>query len=490
MDEREDERRVVLADPDSLLGMLQRGRGKGYLLALEMPPQKVWPLLLECIMNDPRLDRQCEDRQEYYGSLVLRTGMDLEQLRSRVKQDDDQHDGYGCKTDLALTILDFLAGQGNRLALEILRDYVRYGTSWVWAASALGRLPAPEAVEGIDEMMCRRIQDDPHLYEQFRDGVENEWRWYCVWEESARRQSRALLPVCEPWKNLCQKNSNLAELFARVGLRYDHPPTEDKVTDADVEGLSVAELLSTVDKARFHPSRRALIERVSAEDEDQLLESLSSDNEYRGMLAFCGLGELGTPRAFEAVRSFIEAGRDANPKVRRRAFEAMERMPGSLSLETARRWFRRKEWYLHVAAGGILENHAAPEDISLLLEALRTPETIRREDFRLSSALDAMARFEGIGPVPELEHIFCEAQSCFDRYRAATAMASTSPVHFTAGYAFECLWDCHWDTRELGCEMVSLSADGAIERLRQLAADPNESKDTRQTARKRLETAR
>jgi hypothetical protein len=98
-----------------------------------------------------------------------------------------------------------------------------------------------------------------------------------------------------------------------------------------------------------------------------------------------------------------------------------------------------------------------------------------------------MARFEGIGPVPELEHIFCEAQSCFDRYRAANAMAATSPVHFTAGYALECLWDCHWDTRKLGCETVNLSADGAIERLRELATNSNESEHVRDQAQTRLE---
>ncbi len=99
------------------------------------------------------------------------------------------------------------------------------------------------------------------------------------------------------------------------------------MTDADVEGLSVAELLSTVDKARFYPSRRALIERVPAEDEDRLLESLSSDNDYRVMLAFCGLGELGTPRAFEAVRSYIEASQDANSKVRRARLTRLNACP-------------------------------------------------------------------------------------------------------------------------------------------------------------------
>jgi hypothetical protein len=40
-----------LADPESLLGMLQRGRGKGYLAALEAAPETVWPLLFECLWD-------------------------------------------------------------------------------------------------------------------------------------------------------------------------------------------------------------------------------------------------------------------------------------------------------------------------------------------------------------------------------------------------------------------------------------------------------
>ncbi|MGE5295806.1 MAG: HEAT repeat domain-containing protein, partial [Solirubrobacterales bacterium] len=467
MSERDDERRVVLADPDSLLGMLQRGRGKGFLMALERPPQEVWPLLLECITNDPRLDTQCEDRAEYYASLILRTGMDLEAIHSLVKRDDDSTNG------LVLSTLESLAERGSHRATEILREYLVYGREVMWIARVLAKLPVQGAMEGIDEVLCRRVSDDPQLYEEFKSDVEWSWELYCRDDEDDRKTGGYLLPVCEPWKSLCRKHAGLAELFSRVGLPYDDPTSERKVTDADVEELSVEELLSTVDKARFYPSRRALIERVSVEDEDHLLQSLSSDNKYRVMLAFCGLGELGTPKAFEAVKSYIEGSEEADSSVRRRAFHAIEQMPGSLTLETARQWFRSKEWRFQIAAGDILENHATPEDIPLLIEALRTPETLRREDFRLSSAVNAMARFEGIGPVPELEQIFREAQSCFDRYRAADAMAATSPVHFTAEYAFECLWDCHWDTPELGCEMVSLSMNDALDRLRELAADAN-----------------
>ena len=247
------------------------------------------------------------------------------------------------------------------------------------------------------------------------------------------------------------------------------------------------DLLTSVDKASFYPRRRALVAKVSAEDEERLLRSLSSDNEYRVMLALCGLGELGTPKAFEAVRSYIEASENAEERVRRRAFDAIEQMPCSLTLETARQWFSREEWRLYTAAAGILEHHATSEDVPLLIEALRTPEILRDEDCRLGCGVRALARFEGLGRIPELEQIFCETGNSFRRGDAAEAMAITSPDFFAAEYALECLRDCDWSASKIGCAMVSLSMPGAIDRLKEIAADTYESDDTREIAQKRLE---
>ncbi len=61
---------VVLADPDSLLGMLHAAvaratHGGG------TPPQEVWPLLIECVTNDPRLEQKCEEERSIMRSLVL-----------------------------------------------------------------------------------------------------------------------------------------------------------------------------------------------------------------------------------------------------------------------------------------------------------------------------------------------------------------------------------------------------------------------------------
>jgi len=56
-----DERpKLRLADPNTALGMLQRGRPAGYLHAIEMAPKKIWPMLIECITNDPVFRRDFE----------------------------------------------------------------------------------------------------------------------------------------------------------------------------------------------------------------------------------------------------------------------------------------------------------------------------------------------------------------------------------------------------------------------------------------------
>ena len=103
-----------LADAESLLGMLQRGRGKGYLAALEAVPETVWPLLLECVIHDARLDRQLEEREGYYGSLIVATGMDLEPFRSYQMQNDSRDDRPDWSMSLLLWTLSYLADGGGQ----------------------------------------------------------------------------------------------------------------------------------------------------------------------------------------------------------------------------------------------------------------------------------------------------------------------------------------------------------------------------------------
>jgi hypothetical protein len=478
-----------LADPDSLLGMLQRGRGKGYLIALESPPETVWPLLYECVTNDPRLDKQVEDREEYYGTLILATRMDLEPFRSYLVENNANGNSPDWSLWLPLGVVSYLAeDRQNAAALQILREYVLYGQEWEHALRVLADADTLVALEQSVAALCHRINSDANVLVQFHEAVQESWKWYVWHDEETRGRCRFFLPICEPWKTICAQNGELADLFRGVGITYDQAPSpKEKPSEEYLADLSLEDLFAQVDESNRTRFWRVLPGKVAPDDEDYLLEQLSTGDPHRMVLAFRGLGELGTPRAFEAVKAYIKTSENADRGVRVRAFQAIAEMPGSLTLDTARQWFRRKEHYLHIPAGDILENHATLEDVPMLIEALRTPETVQYEDFRLSSALDALARFDGIGPMPELEAVFRQVQHCFGRYRAAHAMAVTAPVEFASEYAFECLWDCHWDTRALGCETVSLSTPGALERLKEIATDAAESDNVRQPAQERLE---
>jgi hypothetical protein len=68
----------IIAPADTLLGQLQRGRGRGFVRALREDVSAVRPLLLDCVTHDPRWDRQLELRSDYYAALIMHTAMPLD----------------------------------------------------------------------------------------------------------------------------------------------------------------------------------------------------------------------------------------------------------------------------------------------------------------------------------------------------------------------------------------------------------------------------
>ncbi len=432
-----------------------------------------------------------EDRSEYYAPLMAATHMDIEPLHQYIVQNDGSGDGPAPHLGLPLATLmclgDFVDDEEEDAIYQIMRDYVSYGRAWKCVLKFLAGVDTPEGLEQAAARLCRRVKDDPGIHAQFAEYVQEDWGAYSQHDEETRAWYGYLLPICEPWKTICTRNRELADLFQSVGIDYDQPPApQAKLSKEYLEGLSLDDLFSLVNELNLNTFRRVLSEKVAAGDEDHLLRQLATGESLQMILALRGLGKLGTPGAFDGVKGFIEENENLNWKVAGEARSAIEKMPGSLTLEIARRWFQRPEHHLRKAAGRILDQHAMREDVPLLLEALRTPEALRGEDPRLSGVLAALARFEGYGRIPELERLFCQIENSFWRYYAAKAMAVTAPVEFASEYAFECLWDCDDGTRALGCEWVSFSTPGALERLQELAADTSEYDDVQEAARKRL----
>jgi hypothetical protein len=132
---KENKAKIALAPSDSLLGMLQRGRGLGDLMTRDMAPESVWPLLVECITHDPRLDRQCEDRADYYAKIILQTGMKCEPIRQHLQNQDHSDEATYWEISLALSTLCCLAEYGHHEAIRIFHLKRRMQSEDYWANS-------------------------------------------------------------------------------------------------------------------------------------------------------------------------------------------------------------------------------------------------------------------------------------------------------------------------------------------------------------------
>lgn len=161
-------KRIALAEPDTTLGKLQRGRGAGWLECLELPRDEANDLLWQCIVFDPRVDQQVESRSEYYASLALQTGLDV----SRLTPDElPNMDSWRDRWLLAQVLMRLdragVAGAGTALLAQITpRDDVgEFVLTEVRLASeaTIARLPAALVKQRNDENLIgtvTRFHDD------------------------------------------------------------------------------------------------------------------------------------------------------------------------------------------------------------------------------------------------------------------------------------------------------------------------------------------
>lgn len=106
---------LVLADGDSLLGQLQRGRGAGWLAAVD-DPVRGRADLLTCLADDPRWDRQVESRSDYYATLAIALNVAAAEIAALVRSDDDW---------LPRGTLEAMAERGAVDAADVIDDLKR-----------------------------------------------------------------------------------------------------------------------------------------------------------------------------------------------------------------------------------------------------------------------------------------------------------------------------------------------------------------------------
>lgn len=151
------------AEPDSLPGLIQRGRGAARTAAAAAP-EAAATYVIDCIIRDPRWDHQVEHRDWLYATLVADLGIELRHLRPAYAGPVDP--AGDADAWLFVGVLERLARRGIEGSVTELRTYLRTGRDIPLAVDALVPfLEHPEAEGLYDEI--REAADDHQLRRAF-----------------------------------------------------------------------------------------------------------------------------------------------------------------------------------------------------------------------------------------------------------------------------------------------------------------------------------
>ncbi len=468
-----------LADADSPHGQLQRGRGAGYLWALREDPAVVHPLLLDCIVRDPRLDRQIEVRADYYAALVLQTRPPLDQVDTYLRASgrvESWYDGPGH----TLAVLGALVARGYRPAAPILRDYAWYGEELYTALAELGQASEPVmSLVELSNLIDERCPDDQSITDQ-------------TWGDCDY----------EPWISL-RKTSPRIDAALTSGERQSETRVRERLLkeaemDQQYAGMSVSELITAAGgNGRYYRGVGAAVsKKVTVADFDLLVKAVSdrTNDRWSRVAALAGLERLADERALPVLLAIFESDDTsmAENTVYRGARKALFALPPEMILDLMRLWFEDGHSVMKHCAQLFLRTHGTVADVDRARRALAAVVQEARsgeEDHYLAIAmLDILARFPERVSYSEVEDAFVQAQHSWTRRWAIDALIEIDRDRFARGLAVECLWDCEPRVRATACRVVNLDVPSVRERLAELADDPlDDDDDVRHDARQALE---
>ncbi|MEQ1752371.1 MAG: hypothetical protein ABL974_23320, partial [Prosthecobacter sp.] len=201
------------AHAQTLLGMLQRGRGEGFLRLLDEAPQHAWTLIEDCLRHDPRMDRQVESRSWYYGTLIQKTKMPLERVW-RVLGVVDEDD------TLVLDVVGWLAQNGTSEAVDVLMAQVKTRQDWTSAAYLLKDSNHADADEKFCLALMQRFPEPAALAEAVMEG----WHLDNIIFDGLRRHESALVREAvmaheQHEKEQRKRQADYGQEFAQLSLR-------------------------------------------------------------------------------------------------------------------------------------------------------------------------------------------------------------------------------------------------------------------------------
>jgi hypothetical protein len=431
-----------IADSETLLGLLQRGRGKGRLDALATSGDSAAAAVVECVTRDPRTDRQVEDRDEYYGRCAFAIDLDISPVEASLytpAEEEDRDDA----TVLALGTLAWMARLGRRDAVAVLRRYVETGRNWDDAIDFMSN-PTPVGLDGLEQIVCSRATSVDELARAMPWRPELPWTG---WAKTSPKIAQAFALQREWAAEQKERRRTLREL-----------PTQELLARREV--ILLRERTAAADKLILHEATR----RGSAQERRDALRVLGWQRDTD---------------VFDAAESEL---RNADDDFNAGSF-ALFQLLRVAPIARIRGWIgeegRQGQIALHMV--GVWPTQDDGPLLRSVLDHLGDDDWL----YRVGDAVDGLAKLREREAVPALEHVFAETTYSYLRHRVARALAATSNT-FADGFAVECLWDCEPATRRVGCATSAWTSIEVRERLAELAADPLGDRRVRSTAARRL----
>lgn len=427
--------RISLAPPTTQLGLLQRGRGAGWLAAAANGVA-AHEAILDCVRHDPRCDPFLEARERYYGELL---------------------------TGLVVPLRPLLAELADHPELRLAHGVL----------AAAWRLGHPDVREYLVER-----SEEPLFDLIVTELYERKWaRAVDLPQAAAREWLRLAAADVDSTEAMPGRSrpTRYAQLSVQELLDLVRPPSREYGSRV------VGELCARGDEA----TRQALAKVVA---EDVLYE--------RVRVAALALGTMGDERVLDLAESLF-AREDVfhDPRRRLHGFERMRRvcladyvvcLPPARARVLARRYCELGGFH-EIVAGRIFAEHATAADRAML-EARIAAKRRAGDDEDAILELEALARLGDPRSAPLLVEVATTTDYSLARLRAVAALSAMPEAPGAASLLREAMWDCESETAAIACGFAPLDAP-AKERLLQLAASPLVESELAERAARRATAA-
>lgn len=433
------------ADPGSLLGQLQRGRGLGWLRAVA-EPSSGRAALRDCLRSDPRWDAQVESRSRYYATLARALNLPASGLVAEPPATDER------LTSLIHDTVVEMARRGDPSGLPTIRaSILRDPSRAEWLLRQLSDIGAETELESLRAPLLEQVDD-----QVLSDLVF--WAPAVPWDE---------------WLSDDRRKAVDAVLSRPTESSQGSMPE----ADAEIEAL-LRYRWATFPRALLHRFRSLL----TAEEVADLRRAASEATGPALWVSLRALGERQDPSAITRVEAILAANTIGRDRAAARRY--LTALPSEITLPLARVWLGTEDDRFGMGAN-LMAIHATPDDLSQVRTATRAAWARRDElMYDLCHLLDAIGTIGTADTYPELNEAFEAVEYSYARRRAARALLRCDRS-FPRRYGDECLWDCEAETRLLGVT-AALDSPAVRRRLSQFAHDQHADEDVRSASVERL----